>query len=273
MAETKPQEQIKNIVRGNTDPFGYKIENVLSRGNEYAIYEVDVPDINSRVRVLIDGITDESEKALIKKYNEVKPKYIEAKGLLYRSTNYGMMKQRVANVLGSVLSSDEDSKTAGEAGNAEFDRLISTIKNEIKGSIKNRILYLVPCVVTTVALFLIARCYMELRLIPNDPSWQMITAALAASLGGSMSILYNVKKLNFEEYTNGWFCPLLGAERIFLAMVAGAIAFILIKARFLLPDMVGRTYWGVMAILVAAAFSEAMIPSALAKIEKKTSGS
>lgn len=265
MTKTLPTEKIAKVTRDAIDPFGYKIINVFSRGNEYAIYEADHPDINSRLRVFIDGINDDSEKVLIGKYNKVKQKYIEAKGLLYRSSNYGMMKQRVANVLGSVLSSEGADVSNG---NNEFDNLISTIKKEIEDSIKNRTHYLAPCAVTTVILFPIVLWHMELRMT-HDPRWQIITALLASSLGGSMSILYNVKKLNFEEYSNGRFYLLLGIERIFLAVVAGAIAFILIKARFILPNVVDQTYWGMMAILVVAAFSEAMIPSALAKIEKK----
>lgn len=265
MSKTPPTEKIRNIVCGNKDPFGYKIENVLARGNEYAIYEADVADINNRIRVLIDGINDESEKALIDKYNKVKPKYIEAKGLLYGSTNYGMMKLRVANVLAGVLSSEESDI---ETWNKEFDTLIKTLIKENDEYIRKRTYYLGPCAAVSFVFFCLAATRMELR-TTSTPEWQIITALFASSIGGSMSMLYNAKKLDFDQYNSKMFYFMLGCERLFLAVVAGAIAFILIKAKFILPGIIDKTYWGMMAILVVAAFSESLVPSALARIEKE----
>ncbi len=85
-----------------------------------------------------------------------------------------------------------------------------------------------------------------------------------------MSILISVRKLNFEEYASTRFYLMLGAERVFLALVSGAIAFTLLKSGFILPAIKGESYWAMMTILIAAAFSESMIPGALQKIDAGT---
>lgn len=253
-----PTDKIKAIVCGKDDSYGNKIVDVIDTGDEFAIYEIDHPDINERLRVEIEGRDDDSQKALLAKFNRVSQKYIEAKGLLYRSSNFGMMKHRVAHLLGKVLSSESID------GNAEFDRLILAIQKEANDAIRNRTNYLFPCIAITGICFVLALLGIDLRTAHN-PYWQVITALLASLLGGSMSILYNVRKLNFEEYTESRFYFLLGVERTFLAIAAGGIAFILIKAQWILPEVANETYWGVMASLVVAAFSESLIPSVLKK--------
>lgn len=122
LAKTGINETIKNFKVNTKDPFGHTIVEVLAVGNEYVIYEIDITDINNKLHVYIDGYTNESEAVIIKRYIKVKQKYIEAKGLLYRSTNFGMMKNRVAHTLQSSLSSDEID------GNREFEEPIKIIK-------------------------------------------------------------------------------------------------------------------------------------------------
>ena len=262
MCKSEPTKKIEKILSGENDPSGNKIIDVLAKGNEYAIYEIEHHDINNRLRVLIDGITDESEKKLTEKFNKVKQKYIEAKGLLYRSSNFGMMKNRVAHALATSLTAEEIN------GNNEFDKLIEDIKNENRESITNRIFYLIPCILITMILAVISIWYLELRL-GNGPYWQLIIILLSSSLGGSMSIIINVKKLHFEEYSSRWFYLIFGIERLFLSFVAGAIAYTIIKSKLIFPLAVNENYWKVMVILIASAFSETFVPTMLGKIEKK----
>lgn len=263
-SKQEPAEKIKSIVRGQKDPFGNTITNVIDCANEFAIYEIEASNINERLRLIIDGYNKQSEQELLNKFNAVSQKYIEAKGLLYRSANFGMMKHRVANLLGNVLSSSEID------GNSKFDELIAEIKKENDAAIQNRMWYLLPAALTSFCFVAQGLYSMEQQQI-GTPLWQIKTALIAASLGGSMSILLNISKLNFEEYARGFYI-LLGAERLFLAVIAGAIAFVLIKAGLFLPDIGKKSYWGMMAILVVAAFSESIIPRVLEKIENKPSG-
>lgn len=136
--KAEPTEKIKLIVKNGTDPSGNKITNVLAKYNEYAIYEIEDDDINNRLRFIIEGHTDESEKIIRDRLNRVKSQYIKAKVLLGKSSNYGMMKQRIAHTLSTCLNSDEQN-----IGN-EFIELINEITIEHEKLVVNRAIYLTP---------------------------------------------------------------------------------------------------------------------------------
>ncbi len=107
MIKSDMVESIKAILIGAIDLSGNKVINVLAKYNEYVIYEIETDDINNRIKVFIDGRSDESETSIQKRFNSVKQKYIEAKGMLAKSTNFEMMKHRVAHTLSSALMSDD----------------------------------------------------------------------------------------------------------------------------------------------------------------------
>ena len=262
MTKKEPTEKIKLIAIGGKDPSGNNIAHVLASGNEYAIYEIDHSDINYRLRVIIDGNDDESEKAIIEKFNKVKQKYIEAKGLLYRSSNYGMMKNRVAHMLSTCFTSETID------GNAEFDKLIDEIKKEHEDSLKSRTCYIAPCIVLT-ALFFIWALSIYSGKSSHPIYWQVVIALLASSIGGSISILSNVRKLHLEEYTSRLYYFFIGIERVFLSCIAGAVAFIAVKAGFLLPALSASSEWTMMMILVVAGFSESYVPGIIGKVERE----
>lgn len=146
--KTQPTEDVKKYKIGEKDDSGHIIVEILSKNNEYVIYEIDTPDINNKLRVIIDGHTDESEKKITDRFNLVKQKFIEAKGLLYRSQNYGMMKNRVAHALSTALSSNNQNP------NEEFDELIKQIKSETKKVLNNRIYYLLPASIIFISLLI-----------------------------------------------------------------------------------------------------------------------
>jgi hypothetical protein len=259
--KTEPSARVLAVKAGGMDMHGNQIVEVLATGNDYAIYEIQHQSIGNRLRVLIDGNDDVSEQALKEKFSLVKQKYTEAKGLLYRSPNFGMMKNRIAHTLASCFTTDKID------GNAEFDKLIKVITSEHEASIFNRVAYLVPSMVFTALFLVVAVLSMEFR-YEYTSAWQVMTAALASALGGSMSILLHMKNVNFEEYGSVKFYTLAGLERIFLAFVAGAIAFVLVKAKLLLSVQLASTYWGVMAVVAAAGFSEALVPRFIGKVDK-----
>ena len=62
MSKTDTVESIKAIVSDAEDNSGNKVVNVLAKHNEYVIYEIETKDINNRIKVFIDGHTDESEE-------------------------------------------------------------------------------------------------------------------------------------------------------------------------------------------------------------------
>lgn len=253
-------EQINKINIGASDTAGHKVVNVLSKHNEFVIYEIEADNINSKLRVLIDGHTDESEARITKRLNNVKQKYIEAKGMLSKSSNFEMMKHRIANTLSTCLNSDDID------GDKEFSGLISTITKEHEELVVNRAIYLSPAFLASVILFIFCIALIELR-IENTPYWQVLVSLMGASLGGNLSILINAKTLNFEEFKTKKHYFLLGVERILLAYIAGAVAFIALKSGVLSPALLSGSYWSFMLVLVIAGFSESFVPGFLSKTE------
>jgi len=249
---------IMAIVNGAEDMSGNKVVNVLAKHNEYVIYEIETNDINNRIKVLIDGHTDESEAKIQKRFNDVKQKYIEAKGMLSKSSNFGMMKHRVAHTLSSALNSDDSGGTKG------FDELIETIRKEHEQLVVNRALYLAPSVIAVVLLFIVAVLNLGDRM-EGGPFWQLVVVLLGASLGGALSILINARALNFEEFRTEWYYSLLGAERLILSYMAGGIAYIALKSGVLSSDLLTKGYWSLMLVVVISGFSESLIPSFLSR--------
>jgi hypothetical protein len=266
MSKTEQKESILAIKVGAIDNSGNKIINVLATNNEYAIYEIEHVDVNSKLRVLIDGYTDSSEKLIQDRFNNVKQKYIEAKGLLSSSKNYGMMKQRIAHTLATCLNSDTVN------GNKEFETLIETIIREHNTLVKNRGFYLAPCLFSVVIFFIIC-LYFASSYEPQNRQWsifwQTFTSLLAATLGGGLSMLITAKSLNFEEFTSSTYYLALGVERLLLACMAGAIAFIVLKAGIIFPSGGNSNHWTFMSILVLSGFSESFIPGIMDKIKKE----
>ena len=258
----QPTEKISNIKKGSTDRSGNVILNVLVRANEYAIYEIDDKDINNRLHVFIDGHTNENEELIIKRYVKAKQKFIEAKGLLYRSTNFGMMKNRIAHTLASALSSDEIN------GEQEFETLIEDINNEYKKSTINRYLYITPAFVITVIASIVIFINMDWR-ATNYPYWQVICVIFGSSIGGSLSILAGLKKYSFDEHPTTKYYFMIGLERMFLSGLAGTIAFVGMRSGIVFQQVDVNNYWAFMLIIIAAGFSESLVPSMLNKLSAK----
>lgn len=260
MSKSDIVESVKAIVIGGKDISENKIINVLAKHNEYVIYEIETNDINNRIKVFIDGHSDLSEASIQKRFNSVKQKYIEAKGMLAKSSNFEMMKHRVAHTLSSALNSDEID------GKKEFDDLIQTITKEHEELVVNRAIYLIPAFLSVAILFVTSLIYMDSR-IDNSPAWQVLVSLLGASLGGGISILINAKTLNFEEFRTKKHYFLLGTERILLAYMAGAVAYIALKSGFLSLGLPAKDYWALMLVIVISGFSESLIPGFLSKSE------
>jgi hypothetical protein len=214
---------IKALQVGAKDSYGNKVTHVHSAGDEWAIYEIDHPDISERLRVHIDAYTSKRELELAERYNSVVQKYIEAKGLLYRSANFGMMKSRVAHALSVVLTSDHID------GNKEFDALIYSIKKEYQTAVKNRIYYLLPAVLLS---FVISILTLFVFFSPyyTGALWVIVCVLLGSCLGGALSIFSGLKKYKFEEYLQPSFYLMFGFERIFLAFIAGAIGYVVVQS-------------------------------------------
>jgi len=256
------QEKIKALKAGGKDGSGNTIIQVIASGDEFAIYEIDHPDISERLRVTIDGITNEREHELAERFNKVNQKYIEAKGLLYRSVNLGVMKTRVAHVLSAILSSDQDN------GNEQFQELINTIMEEYRQVTVSRIFYLLPTILSTIAVFLEA-FYLVWSNQLGGPLWPVTCVLLGSCLGGSLSIFSGLKKYKFEEYSQSAFYLMFGMERVMLACIAGAVAYVVVKSGIIIIDKLSlKNAWDVVLVSIVAGFSESLVPSVIEKVSE-----
>lgn len=253
MSKSEIVASVKAIVSGAKDMSGNTVVNVLAKHNEYVIYEIETKDINNRIKVLIDGHTDQSEEKIQKRFNAVKQKYIEAKGMLSKSSNFEMMKHRVAHTLSTALNSDEF------GGVDTFDSLIKTITKEHEQLVVNRAFYLLPSVISVAIFFILCACNLSDR-VASGPYWQLLVVFLGSSLGGSLSILINAKTLNFEEFRTKGYYFLLGFERIVLSYMAGGVAYAALKSGFINSEILYRGYWPLMMVIILSGFSESLIP-------------
>jgi len=253
---------IEKALSEQVDPSGNRIITVLSAQNEFLIYEIQTDDINNRLRVLIDGHTDESERELIRKFDSVKQNYVRAKGMLYRSPNYGAMKNRVAHALSTCLNSDD----CNTIGNKVFEGLCREIEQEQKLIVTNSSLYILPVVISVLALFFLAYLILPQR-ISNTPDWQIVSALLASALGTGVSMTTSIKKVHFEEYKFSRFYLFIGIERVIFGFMVAAVAFIAIKSKLITPLLLGHGYWSNLMIFVASGFAEQFVPSLIKKVE------
>lgn len=269
--KTTVKNTIAAIRVGEFDNSNNKIILVHSKYNEYAIYEIESEDINDRLRVIIDGHTDEREKDYTRKFNAVKQKYIQATGMLASAPNMNMLKRRIAHTLSSCLSSEIN-------GEEEFNKLIKTIQLEHGKLVVNRAIYLLPVFLMTLISFGFSSYkynIFELNNFQLNKSMSELNYIsclfLSVSIGASISLLMSATKLNFEEYTLKRYYLILGLERIFLAFSAGCAAYLCIQAGLLFPEFTKNSIWGVMVALTIVGFSESLIPSFLTKIENNGS--
>ena len=254
-------DKIASFQKDTLDISGNKIINILAKGNEYVIYEIDDVDINNRLKVFIDGHNSTREEELIQKFNKVKQNYFQAKGLLYRSSNFGMMKNRIAHLLTTVFTSDDNFD-----GNREFEKLINEIQKEYSRTIRNRLFYLAPAI--SASLFLGYMLYIKYQIwFKEQPQyWIILCILFGSAIGGTVSLIFRINKHNFEEHLSWMYYVIIGLERTILAIFAGIIAYVGIKSGILFGNIENKSYWTIVAIAILAGFSEALIPGLLSKI-------
>ncbi|MEZ7786063.1 hypothetical protein [Neisseria perflava] len=263
------KETISNLKKGGLDVSGNKIINILAKYNEFIIYEIDIGNIQDRIKVFIDGHTDNSERIIQDKFSAVKLNYIKAKSTLLHSANFETNKQRVAHALANCLSGNN----SNDENNQLFIELITTIKKEQNEILKNRILYFLPSLLLVMlcfclCLYIYYKNIIEGARLENYEFWVMLLSSLLSiSLGGCLSIMSGAKLLNFQQFVGWYYYVFLGLERLLFSMFTGAIAFVVIKSNLVSSIILSKGNWSLMMILIIAGFSERLIPSILTKSE------
>lgn len=249
---------ISEIKIGSKDLSGNIVTQVLSKKNEFVIYEIDAIEPEDRLRVLIDGHTDESENKLVNKFNKVKMKYVMAKGLLYKSANFNLMKNQLAHALSTVLTDDSDSH------NGVFDELINEIRKDHSSIIKKRGLFLL---VPYMTLLLIGSLCSYLYIKNIEPGHNilinLVYLLFGSIIGGSLSMTFTVKSIKFDPSIGTIYYVLLSFERLALSIIAGVIAFIGVKAGLILNSIDTVNIYMFLFIMILSGFSERFIPNIL----------
>ncbi|MGY4516309.1 hypothetical protein [Lysobacter sp. HA18] len=258
----EPTANVARVIATLQDLNGNKITQILASQNDFVIYEIETDDPCNRLKVLIDGHTEVSERRLIQRFDAVKQEYVKAKGMLYRSANLGTMKNRVGHALASCLSNDDPDFD----GRALFQALCRDVENEQKRVITNRFLYLIP-VVLSIFLWLVVCYALRDERITSTPDWQIASGFLAASLGTGVSLFTGAKSLHFEEFPLSRFYGLLGVERVLFGFIVGSVSYIAIKSGLISSSILHGSYWANLMVLVAAGFSEHFAPSIIRKVE------
>jgi hypothetical protein len=265
--KTEPTKLIQSIKVGSKDYSGHVITDVLSFGNEYAIYEIDTKDINNKLRLVIDGIDDASEVAISANYVIVKDKYITAKGLLYRSADFGLMKSRVANTLATALLGNPDLALK------QFEALIQNINDEYKDSFKRRILYILPGYLLLVISVIVLIIQNNLHFLDNRMFQGFIIIA-SSIVGGVFSLSLNIPQNKFYTEIGCLIFAIFGLERIGISILAGIICAVGIKSRIIMESLFQNSFnvWLFIFLVIIAAFSEKMVPNILGKQSKENMG-
>lgn len=265
--KSEPTEKIKKLKVGSKDDVGYVITDIMASGNEYAIYEIETDDINKKLRVLIDGATDENERKIVESYVKVKEKYITAKGLLYRSANFCLMKNRVAHTLATALSGNDDIALK------QFERLIAEINKEYHDTFIRRLVYITPGYILLTLFILILALHNSNTIILIDIVLFWVSVATAAIIGGVFSLTINLPKIRFDSEIGRAIFAVFGIERISISILAGVICTIGIKSKFILANLFQSSLeiWSLLFIVIVSAFSETFVPNIICNFADSSS--
>lgn len=263
--KTAPNPKIATLRVGNTDTSGNIVTEILAKGNEYVIYEIENKDPEKLLRFMIDGYSDKREDDIARRYNVVKSKYVIAKGLLYRATNFSLMKSRIAHTLATALHSDAN------AALNQFEALIAEINKDYRTLLVSRVFFLMPGYVSvTILSALLIWNFGASHFQWPSQIWDLLLVGNAALAGGVFSQTFALRSTKFGIDIGKPVFLLLGAERAFLAIIAGFIVYFAIRSNVLL-GFLNTERDPIYAQLFAAAvagFSENYIPGLIEKFVK-----
>lgn len=135
MTDEEKEQQIKerkkrmpNHKVGEYDLNGNLITKVYAKDPEYAIYEIESKDIADSIKVHIEDDYPE----ILKRYNSIRIKYIEIKGILYKVVDKATTKATIAQII--VLALTKNTQEAEQ----EFNKLKKGIEEDYKEQFANR---------------------------------------------------------------------------------------------------------------------------------------
>lgn len=265
----KESREIDEFKIGTNDPSGYQVTKIFSKGDEYAIYEINSNIASESIKVLINPENKNKFIDQEKNYEKIKSEVNELKAVLYKCKRDNSFKHLIAAGISSAIVGDiEGSKKI-------LGDLLERINKEYRIQFKNKIIY--SSVSLVILIFLLNFSYQTYKVFQNtflhdNPIIQLfIYSATAGAIGGFLALSIKLKKIEIESDLKPYKFVFYGLERIFLSLLNSIVIVIAIKSGLFLGfiNEIETPMWGYLFFSIIAGYSETFIPDILTKIEKE----
>ncbi|WP_367256528.1 hypothetical protein [Pseudomonas sp. stari2] len=261
------RERLRQFVIGGKDTSGHTIVNVFTRGDEFVVYAIADADEPETFKVYVDTEIESDPKNIMGRLESIKEELADFRSILHKGVHDKSIKHRAANAVSTALRGDPDS------AKKIFIKIREQVNKEYMIVQRGRVLYLSGAFSSAIMLVLFALISYSLR----NSEWaqnigvikDFLYAVSFSALGGLLSISLNLKSIAFERELQLYAYFVYGVQRIVLAALGGTFAFVAVKSGLVLSLVLtsAEPMYAMLAVCIAAGFSETLIPNALQKLE------
>lgn len=254
---------------GELDIAGNKITKILTRGDDFLVYEIEGLSESESFKVIVDTMIDSDPNGYIKRYEKIKPSIDDFRSILHKGVHDKSVKNRAASAISTAMRGDVD------GAKAIFIKIREQVEQEHRTISNGRFNYLGSSFVAMLILAIVAAVLYGCRrtefIVSNALFKQFCYAASFAALGGFLSVCINLKDIQFERSLETWMYQAYGIQRIILAACCGIVAYLAVASDVLFSFLMKSPNAGLalMVVCVLSGFSEKLIPNALRKLETK----
>lgn len=254
---------------GQRDVNNFEITNILTRGDEFVIYEIRTERKTDSIKVYIDNLTEKDDSGIIERYNKIRVKFNEVKQVFFKAVDLPATRSIVAQMIvhGLMISPEE--------ANDKFKELIAKIGEEHRNQYKNRFRLIFGASIISILLMIpfIIDCYLPFMNGCVDGGKNLLFISISGSIGGLFSILLTISQLRCEEDVKNTIYILYGMVRSLIAVIAAIIIYMAIKINLIFGfvDDLNYPLIGYLLFGLLAGFSESLVPNFLDKLEKENS--
>jgi hypothetical protein len=261
------RERLRQYVVGGKDNSGHAIKNVFTRGDEWVVYEIANADESESFKVYVDTEVESDPAGLLVRLESIKEELADFRSILHKGVHDKSIRHRAANAISTALRGDV------VAAKNIFMRIKEQVEREYRTIQRGRILYMSGAFALAVFLAFISLVLYFFR----DSDWLQgldvvkgfVYAASFAAFGGLLSVSLNLKTIAFERELQLYAYFIYGLQRIVLAGLGGIIALVAVKSGLVLSFVLttSEPMYSMLAVCIAAGFSETLIPNALKNLE------
>ncbi len=260
------QAVLSNYKVGGTNPSGNRITWIFMKADEFIVYEVETEDVANSIRVVVEPWTENDENNLLGKFFQIKSKYSEVRGLLYKVPNFNDIKSKIASIISMGIINDVDEAIA------QFDTLIEEINRNYIDEFRNRLRYL-----GSVLLYVIITCGLSFATYYFDLFLEMrafhdlVFVFTAGAIGGFVSVSRRAKQMTFEKDVDAHLYYFYGFERGLISSFGAIIIYFVINSNIALGIVndLNEPLYGIFVFSFIAGFSETLVPNLLIKLESE----